>query len=199
MAITREMIWSAATELDAAGDKPTLAAIRKRVGGGSYTTISESMTAWHAGRAELVPSPDPVPERLGSETTQFVSVVWKLAQELAEARLKVDRTSLEEAGARLQSEKAEAAAFADQLNQELDALKVQLAELRQAADAGQAKIATLQAAHDQEAARADRLEAVANERDRTIETLGHELQQVRKDKEAEIERLLSIKKARPNS
>ncbi len=198
MAITRDMIWAAATELDIAGEKPTLAAIRKRVGGGSYTTISEAMAAWHSERVESLPSPDPVPERLGNETTQFVSMVWKLAQELAEARLQVDRVALEDASVLLQSEKAEAAAFADQLNQELESLKVQLAELRQVADANQTKIATLQTSRDQEAARADRLEAVANERDRTIDTLERELLQVRKDKEAEIERLLLINKPRPN-
>ena len=39
MAITTEQIWSAADALDAAGQSPTLAAVRKAVGGGSFTTI----------------------------------------------------------------------------------------------------------------------------------------------------------------
>ena len=43
MAITRERIWTAADQLDAEGDRPTLAAIRKKLGGGSYSTISEAM------------------------------------------------------------------------------------------------------------------------------------------------------------
>lgn len=34
MAITRESIWTAADQLDAEGDRPTLAAIRKKLGGG---------------------------------------------------------------------------------------------------------------------------------------------------------------------
>lgn len=34
MAITRESIWTAADQLDAEGDRPTLAAIRKKLGEG---------------------------------------------------------------------------------------------------------------------------------------------------------------------
>ena len=41
MAITREQIWNAADEIDAAGQNPTLAAVRKAVGGGSFTTIQD--------------------------------------------------------------------------------------------------------------------------------------------------------------
>ena len=33
MALTKEMIWKAADELDADGTKPTLANVRKRLGG----------------------------------------------------------------------------------------------------------------------------------------------------------------------
>ena len=43
MAVTREQIFAVADELDAAGQKPTLAAVRKALGGGSFTTISEAM------------------------------------------------------------------------------------------------------------------------------------------------------------
>ena len=51
MAITREQIWNAADEIDAAGQNPTLAAVRKAVGGGSFTTIQDAMTEWKARRA----------------------------------------------------------------------------------------------------------------------------------------------------
>jgi hypothetical protein len=34
--VTREMIWKSANKLDAEGVKPTLVAVRKRVGGGSF-------------------------------------------------------------------------------------------------------------------------------------------------------------------
>ena len=51
MAITREQIWAAADEIDAAGQNPTLAAVRKAVGGGSFTTIQDAMTEWKAKKA----------------------------------------------------------------------------------------------------------------------------------------------------
>ena len=40
---TKEDIWAAATTLVEAGERPTLSAVRRAVGGGSYTTISEAM------------------------------------------------------------------------------------------------------------------------------------------------------------
>lgn len=40
MAITKEQIFAVADELDAAGQNPTLASVRKQLGGGSFTTIS---------------------------------------------------------------------------------------------------------------------------------------------------------------
>lgn len=39
MAITKEQIFMVADELDANGQNPTLAAVRKRVGGGSYAML----------------------------------------------------------------------------------------------------------------------------------------------------------------
>ena len=54
MAITRERIFEVAEAMDAAGQVPTLAAVRKAIGGGSFTTISEAMTEWKANKACLL-------------------------------------------------------------------------------------------------------------------------------------------------
>jgi hypothetical protein len=45
-------IFGAADTLDAAGHHPALAAVRKALGGGSFTTISEAMNEWKARKAE---------------------------------------------------------------------------------------------------------------------------------------------------
>ena len=45
---TKDEIWAAAQALADAGERPTLAAVRKVVGGGSFTTISEAMAEWRA-------------------------------------------------------------------------------------------------------------------------------------------------------
>jgi hypothetical protein len=42
MAITRDQVFEAADQIVAAGGNPTLAEVRKHLGGGSYTTISGS-------------------------------------------------------------------------------------------------------------------------------------------------------------
>ncbi|WP_425522231.1 DNA-binding protein, partial [Xanthomonas perforans] len=39
VAITKDQIWKIADQLDADGVKPTLSAVRKKLGSGSYTTI----------------------------------------------------------------------------------------------------------------------------------------------------------------
>ena len=55
MAITKQDILAVADALDAEGVKPTLAAVRKKLGGGSFSTISEAMKEWKAeiGRAHV--------------------------------------------------------------------------------------------------------------------------------------------------
>ena len=56
---TKEDIWAAATMLAEAGERPTLSAVRKVVGGGSYTTISEAMAEWRARQTQTAPSREP--------------------------------------------------------------------------------------------------------------------------------------------
>ena len=194
MAITRDVIWSAADLLDQAGEKPTLAAIRKRVGGGSYTTISEAMNEWHARRAaQKAPLRDPVPEKVSDAAAEFTALVWQVAEEIAEGRLQAERTAIEEARQQLESEKAEAAAFADQLNQELEAAKGKGSELTAALEAATGQVAALQTERNEERARADRAEAISDERQRTIDTLKDQIAQVRADKDAEISRLIAVR------
>ena len=68
MAITKQDILAAADALDAEGAKPTLAAVRKKLGGGSFSTISEAMKEWKANHASAAaplrePAPAAVVER----------------------------------------------------------------------------------------------------------------------------------------
>lgn len=195
MAITRESIWTIADQLDAEGDRPTLAAIRKKLGGGSYSTISEAMTEWHARRTQKTANTEPMPDKLTEAATEFAAVTWRIARELADARLQAARTAIEDARQQMEVEKIEAAAFADQLGKELDASKEKVAALVERLETADSTVRVLLAERDQERARADRAQAVADERSRMIDALREELAQVRKDKEAEIARLVS--KAKP--
>jgi hypothetical protein len=52
MALTKDQIWAVADRLAAEGKAPTLAAVRKALGSGSFTTISEAMREWRQRRKE---------------------------------------------------------------------------------------------------------------------------------------------------
>ena len=43
---TKEQIWSVADTIASEGGNPTLAAVREKLGGGSYTDISAAMQQW---------------------------------------------------------------------------------------------------------------------------------------------------------
>ena len=111
MAITKDTIFAAAAELAAAGSAATLAAVRKAVGGGSYTTISEALKEWrtlHQPSARQAGAPA-LPERLAS----VFNDTWAIALEVASAQFNAERAELEQS-------RREAADLADQLRIELE-------------------------------------------------------------------------------
>jgi len=110
VALTRETIWEAADTLAAAGQSPILAAIRRALGGGSFTTISEAMTEWHAKRRQAaVPTREPVPAEIAERTREFGESIWAAALELANARLAAEREGFERQRTELAAAREEAA------------------------------------------------------------------------------------------
>lgn len=121
MALTLDQIFSVADDLDARGINPTLAAVRKALGAGSFTTISEAMSAWRAQKATRPGAPvEPMPEAVESSLAELGRGLWAAAQAQAHARLTREREELEQARAQTDTERAEAVALADSLAQELD-------------------------------------------------------------------------------
>ena len=122
MAITKEQIFSVAGEIVAAGGTATLAAVRKAVGGGSYTTISEALKEW---RASAVPVPavlrEPAPQVLSDRLADVINETWSMALEMANDRLKTERDALALVRADLEAARLEAADLADQLSADLEA------------------------------------------------------------------------------
>jgi len=133
MAISKEQIFTIADELDAAGQNPTLAAVRKVLGGGSFTTISEAMNEWKARKAEKeTPLRQPAPPAVAERLAEFGAEIWALALELANGRLASEREALDAARVQLEAERQEAAELADQVSAELEALQSKVAELEEA-------------------------------------------------------------------
>jgi chromosome segregation ATPase len=127
---TKEEIWVAADELMEAGQRPTLSAVRRMVGGGSYTTISEAMAEWRAKQAQPAPSKEPAPESIAAQASELAAAIWAQALALANERLQAERASLDAARAEMEQERAEAVELADTLAGELDQTRLDLEAAR---------------------------------------------------------------------
>ena len=139
MAITRDQIWAAADELDGAGHKPTLNAVRKAVGGGSFTTIQEGLAEWKAKRAaQASPTREPPPALLGERVNEVANDIWAMAMDLASTRLGAEREALERERVDLDAARLEAAEAADELTKDLDAARGQISLLERGLAAAQA-------------------------------------------------------------
>ena len=122
---SQDEIWAAADALVKAGERPTLAAVRKAVGGGSFTTISEAMAEWRARQAVAEPVREPAPVAVSQHAAVLVSELWAQAQAIAHERLQADREALEAAREEMARERAEAVELADLLAGELDLVRAE--------------------------------------------------------------------------
>ncbi|ENY9070425.1 DNA-binding protein [Salmonella enterica] len=148
MAITEEQIMRAADELDQEGQNPTLARVRKKLGGGSFTTISEVMIEWRAQKARSVHAQEPPPQAVTDRLAAFGDDIWALALEIADAGFAGEREALEKSRTETEEARAEAAALADLLSSELEGSRSIITSLQE-------KLATAE----------KETTAVANERD----------------------------------
>lgn len=138
-------IHAVADSIVSTGQRPTLAAVRAALGGGSYTTISEALKSWTGGKvatAVAVEAPQSV-----TEAAQALAVsVWQAAHGAAAGQLATERQALEDARQALESDRLEAVQLADQLSVELEQAQAHAQQLSQ--ELAQAQQATL----DQQAA-----------------------------------------------
>lgn len=123
MAITTQQIHDTADQLSADGIKPTLANVRKALGGGSFTTISEAMKDWHSHNEEeqqlqSIELPSGIDERLQA----LGSEMWQAAIDIANQRLQAEREALATAQAVSQ-------ATADEAQEAVKLLEAEQAEL----------------------------------------------------------------------
>jgi chromosome segregation ATPase len=192
MAINKEQIFAVADDLDAAGQSPTLAAVRKAVGGGSFTTISEAMTEWKARKAAKEASlREPAPAVLSERLTTFGAELWAAALELANGRLASERAALETARVQLQAEKTEAAELADQVAAELEQAKTRASHLELAERAAREGVDALRIQRALLSERAATAEARAVEIAKRADDLNAELARVNQQN-GDLVRSLSV-------
>jgi len=142
MAITDKNIHAIADKLLAEGITPTLALVRKALGGGSFTTISEGMKIWKAKQAEdeaLKDIAESAPEGITERLSILGAEVWQVAQSLANERLKSEREALEVARTEYENSAKEAAELADLMSEEAEELKKELNEAKVSIEEEKAK------------------------------------------------------------
>ncbi|MGR0626546.1 DNA-binding protein (plasmid) [Escherichia coli] len=138
MALSQEDIWKAADELDATGARPTMAAIRKKLGTGSYTTINEALRQWKANRsAEPAAPKEPLPPTITSlldkqqqANTTMAAELWDAALSVASQRFDADRQNFETERNALLVQVKEAVELADDVEESNRTLAAQLDEQR---------------------------------------------------------------------
>ncbi|WP_311950448.1 DNA-binding protein [Halomonas piscis] len=119
MALTPEKIHAAADQIAEAGERPTLARVRKALGGGSFSTISEAMQAWREKQTEEHALAEiEVPEPINERVEQLKAAAWEAAVAEAERRLSAERAALDEAQAQATGEVEEAREAVQTLEEE---------------------------------------------------------------------------------
>ena len=136
MAITTQQIHATADQLQEQGVKPTLAEVRKALGGGSFTTISEAMKSWRQDHQEeeqlrQVELPGGLTERLQS----LGADMWQTAIDMANDRLVKEREALEVIKVKAQAETDEAQEAVKTLEAEQADLLGQMDEVTATAEA----------------------------------------------------------------
>lgn len=136
MAITTQQIHDIADQLHEQDIKPTLAEVRKALGGGSFTTISEAMKSWRQDNQQeeqlrQVELPSGIAERLQT----LGADMWQTAIDIANDRLVKEREALESIKAKSQAETDEAQEAVKTLEIEQTDLLEQLDEVTATAEA----------------------------------------------------------------
>ncbi|KXU38367.1 hypothetical protein AXE65_01710 [Ventosimonas gracilis] len=135
MKASKERVFEAAEQLFKSGDKPTLAAVRGILGGGSYTSIQAGLSEWRAQQSAKQTASEAAPSCIGDRLSAFGIEIWRLATDQARERLEAERGDLEQVRAALEVERLEAAQLADKLAVEVEQLKAALDDQAQQAQA----------------------------------------------------------------
>ena len=135
MALTIEQIHATADTLAEQGIKPTLANVRKELGGGSFTTISEAMQTWRQEQEqEQQLQQVDLPSSINDRLSVLGAEMWQSAIALANERLSAEREALAAAQAAATAEVDEAKEAVKTLENEQSELLEQLDELTNSAE-----------------------------------------------------------------
>lgn len=188
MAITTADIHAAAAALAAQGRRPTLAAVRTALGGGSFSTIGEALKTWHAPAVQE-PQDQAVPEALTDGAARMAAALWVQATEQAQQGIADARRELEQQRTTLEAQRQEAVEAADALAAQLAESRREMDTVRKAMELLRSEFAATRerlAATTERAQQAEALVAHAKEVETLARVEAAELRATMKCKEEEL-------------
>lgn len=130
MAITRDQIYTVANTLNAQGIRPTLAAVRRMLGAGSFTTISDALNEWKILQSTKTDNTrTDLPASFIERLNTFGSALWLDAMAVAADRFSMEREAMEEKNREKELYYKELNALAEEYNEALEAAKVEIENL----------------------------------------------------------------------
>lgn len=140
-----ENYMKAIDALSQRGENPTLEAIRKEAGGGSFSTITSARRLWQSRKFMLGPT---LSSEMPASLSTYVGEVWSKACELADSNVAAERTALAAARQELEQGQSELCETADRLAAEAERLTAECDVLRTERDALRARLETVTAERD---------------------------------------------------
>jgi hypothetical protein len=108
MAITKEQIIQTAEELESEGVNITMNAVRERLKGGSFATISPVLREWKRSREKTAQTALEMPSELNGAIQRAGAEIWSVASALASAKLEAVQIEAQALVDEAQSERDEA-------------------------------------------------------------------------------------------
>lgn len=155
MAITKEQIIQTAEALLVEGVNPSMAAVRERLGGGSFATISPVLRDWkERHRSEAIAAQEAPAEAIAAGQRAALAI-WREAMQQAAVRIEDTERHAAEFIQEAKNERDEALNEVERLEQQLESLRAQVETERQARITAEQCAMTLAAEKAAEVARLD--------------------------------------------
>ena len=129
----RALVFQAATEIAETGQVPSLEAVKLKVGGGSYTTLTRALREWRKEKDRQQTAVEAPPEIVSDLAQRLAGDRWKAATAEAQMGLAAAREALNLENKRLQEEMTEVLRSAD-------LMATQMTEIQSSAEELQAKL-----------------------------------------------------------
>ena len=118
--LSEEEVFDAANDLKEQGIIPTVLAIHKNVGSGSYTTVRKYLNLWEdkekSSNNSVIQEKAQIPAEFATIAEGFINKVWHQAKIEADSDIAKEREALEAIKLDMQSQVTEASEFAEEMD-----------------------------------------------------------------------------------